>query len=185
MKGQLWKSGKVLVLALPLAIGWMIYTAQPTPGNFLLGYLFSVFVVSATGLRGDNLRLRNAPRQLYSLAAYTIYMAWEVLISGLNASRIILSPSMPIKPGITAVYTQDSSKNELISAISAHGITITPGELVVDFEESDADGVKMLVHNMNLEPSSQKSLERDQAIRLQRIKAILGHNGDEAEDIKE
>ena len=84
-----------MIIALPLAIGWTIYTAQPTPGNFLLGYVFSVSVLIATGLRGDSLRLRSAPRQLYNLVAYTVFLASEVLSAGVKVSRVILTPSLP------------------------------------------------------------------------------------------
>ena len=167
--------GKVLILALPLAIGWTIYTAQPTPGNFLLGYLFSVSVLIATGIRGESIRIRNAPRQLYNLIAYTLYLASEVLSAGLKVSRLILMPSLPINPGISSVNTQDNTESELISAVSAHGITITPGELVVDFEETHEEGVKMIVHSLNLDASGQ-SLDDEQRRRLMRIKGILGHD---------
>ncbi len=169
------QSIKTFVIALPLALGWTIYTAQPTPGNILLGYAFSILVLRAAGLSGDSLRLRSAPRQLFKLIAYVAYMANEVLVSGLQVARIILSPSLPINPGVSALSTQDSSEDELISAISAHGITITPGELVVDFEETSDMGVRMILHSLNLDPEAD-SLEKDQAIRLQRIKGILGHD---------
>lgn len=167
--------GKVMLLALPLAIGWTIYTAQPTPGNLLLGYLFSVSVLIATGIRGESIRLRNAPRQLYNLFAYTLYLASEVLSAGIKVSRVILMPSLPINPGISTVNTQDITENELISAVSAHGITITPGELVVDFEATGEEGVNMIVHSLNLD-SSGESLDDDQSRRLMRIKGILGHD---------
>ena len=74
-----------------------------------------------------------------------------------------------------SVNTQDETENELISAVSAHGITITPGELVVDFEETDEEGVMMIVHSLNLDTSGQ-SLDEDQSMRLARIKGILGHD---------
>lgn len=163
-----------MIMALPLTLGWTIYTAQPTPGNFLLGYVFSISVLIATGLRGESLRLRNAPRQLYNLVAYTVYLASEVLSAGIKVSRVILAPSLPIDPGISSVNTQDKTENELISAISAHGITITPGELVVDFEETSEDGVRMIVHSLNIDASGH-SLDEDQKKRLARIKGILGH----------
>ena len=166
---------RTMIIALPLAIGWTIYTAQPTPGNFLLGYVFSISVLVATGLRGESLRLRNAPRQLYNLVAYTFYLATEVLSAGVKVSLVILTPSLPINPGMSTVNTQDRSENELISAISAHGITITPGELVVDFEETSEDGVRMIVHSLNIDSSGQ-SLDDDQRKRLARIKGILGHD---------
>jgi multicomponent Na+:H+ antiporter subunit E len=164
-----------MIMALPLAIGWTIYTAQPTAGNFVLGYVFSVSVLGATGLRGENVKLKNAPRQLFNLVHYTLYLATEVLSAGVKVSRVILMPSLPINPSETRVNTQDKSKNELISAISAHGITITPGELVVDFEETSEDGVRMIVHSLNIDTSGQ-SLDEDQRKRLARIKGILGHD---------
>ncbi len=165
---------KRLVMALPLALGWTIYTAQPTPGNLLLGYVFGIAVVGATGFRGDSFRLKNPPRQLYNLLAYTLYMASEVLLAGIDVARIILSPSLPIEPGLSRVDTQDSTQSELISAASAHGITITPGELVVDFDESP-DGVTMIVHSLNIETSAQQ-LDADQQKRLRRILGILGYD---------
>ena len=84
MAKQLRSSGKVMIMAFPLAVGWTIYTSQPTPGNFLLGYLFSVVVVMATGLRGDSLKIRNAPRQLYNFVAYIVFLAYEVLVRALR-----------------------------------------------------------------------------------------------------
>ncbi len=165
---------KRLVMALPLALGWTIYTAQPTPGNLLLGFIFGIAVVSATGFRGDSFRLKNPLRQLYNLLIYTLFMAREVLLAGMDVARIILSPSLPIKPGLSRVDTQDSSRSELISATSAHGITITPGELVVDFEESP-NGVTMIVHSLDIEASAQQ-LAADQQTRLRRILGILGYD---------
>ena len=164
-----------MLLALPLAFGWTIYTAQPTPGNFLLGYFFSVVVVVGTGLRGDSLRLRNAPKQIYNLVAYVLFLSFEVLVAGVKVARVVLTPRMPINPGFTDLNTYDKSRDELISAVSAHGITITPGELVVDFKETSDEGVVMIVHSLNIDTSAQ-SLERDQQTRLKRIRGILGHD---------
>lgn len=166
---------KRIVLALPLSIGWTIYTAQPALGNFLLGYIFSVAVLTATGLKGDSVNLNNAVLQLYNLFAYVIFLSKEVLVSGVQVARVIVTPSLPIDPGITRVKTQDESKSELISAVSAHGITITPGELVVDFEEDTDQGVSMIVHSLTIGESG-KGLDRDQSVRLKRIKGILGHD---------
>ncbi len=166
---------KTATLALPLAFAWTIYTAQPTPGNFLLGYLFSIAGISATGLTGESLKIRNAPRQIYNLIVYVLFMAKEVLVAGLDVARIVLARTMPINPGFTNVNTGDKSEDDLIAAISAHGITITPGELVVDFQETNQNGVLMIVHSLNMDDTG-KRLDRDQQTRLKRIKGILGHD---------
>ena len=164
-----------MVMALPLAIGWTIYTAQPTPGNFLLAYVLSLLVITATGQRGDSFRLRNAPLQIYNLIAYVLFLAFEVLVSGVKVALVVIAPDLKIRPGTTELSTFDESQNELISAVSAHGITITPGELVVDFKESAGEGATMIIHSLNLDFSA-KRLEQDQRLRLKRIKGILGHD---------
>ncbi|PJF20357.1 MAG: hypothetical protein CUN56_16580, partial [Phototrophicales bacterium] len=114
---------KRFVLAIPLAIGWTIYTNQPTPGNALLGYFFSVVVLTAIGMQGDTFNLKNIPLQFINLVIYTLLLAYEVLKAGIQVARITLTPTLPIKPGTARVHTQDETENPVISAISAHGIT--------------------------------------------------------------
>jgi len=166
---------KRLILAVPLAIGWTIYTAQLTIGNIILGYFFSFIVLVAVGVRGDNFRLNNIVRQIFYIIAYILLLSKEVLISGLQVARITLMPSLPIDPGVISINTQDETESAVISAISAHGITITPGELVIDFEDTPDDGLLMVVHSLNLTESA-FNLDNDQTIRLQRIKGILGYD---------
>ena len=140
-----------------------------------MAYVFSLVVLVATGQRGDSFRLRNAPLQIYNLIAYILYLAKEVLVSGVKVALVVLAPELKISPGTTELSTFDESKNDLVSAVSAHGITITPGELVVDFKESSAEGATMIVHSLNSEVSAQR-LEQDQRARLKRIRGILGHD---------
>lgn len=166
---------KRLMLAIPLAIGWTIYTAQLTIGNIVLGYIFSFAVLSAIGVHGDSFNLKNIPMQVINIVLYVLILAYKVFISGFDVARIILSPTLPIHPGTATVNTQDKTENAVISAISAHGITITPGELVIDFEETDDDGVLMIVHSLNFD-KSKPNLDNDQTIRLKQIKGILGYD---------
>jgi len=166
---------KRFILAFPLAIGWIIYTGQLTLGNIILGYIFSVAVLIAVGVQGDTFNLKNIPLQVFNLTIYTLLLGYDVLKAGIDVARIILSPSLPIQPDLIEVNTQDKTENSVISAISAHGITITPGELVVDFEETTDDGVMMVVHSLNIE-QSRLNLDSDQTIRLKRIKGILGYD---------
>jgi multicomponent Na+:H+ antiporter subunit E len=166
---------KRLILAFPLTIGWVIYTAQPSINNIILGYVFSFAVLVAIGVRGDSFNLKNIPRQVFNVVLYTVFLGYEVLIAGLQVTRLILTPSLPIKPGIIHVNTQDETESPVISAISAHGITITPGELVIDFEETSDDGLIMIVHSLNIEQSA-PNLDHDQTIRLKRIKGMLGYD---------
>ncbi len=166
---------KRLILAIPLAIGWTIYTAQPSIANIILGYVFSLIVLTAVGVKGETFNLKNLPLQAINLVAYVLFLAYEVLITGITVARYILDPQLPINPGIVKVNTQDETENPVISAISAHGITITPGEMVVDFEETPDNGVLMIVHSLQIE-DTKLNLDNDQTRRLKRIKGILGYD---------
>jgi multicomponent Na+:H+ antiporter subunit E len=66
------------------------------------------------------------------------------------------------------VPTQDETHSASIAALSAHAITITPGELVVDF-----DGAKvMYVHCLDTEATS-KTADPAQAARLKLLRRVL------------
>jgi len=166
---------KRLILAVPLAIGWTIYTSQTTIGNVILGYTFSVIVLFAIGTKSENFKLKNLPVQVINTVLYVFFLAYEILITGMSVARLILHPNLPIKPGMLKINTQDETENPVISAISAHGITITPGEMVVDFEETSEDGVLMIIHSLQIEQTI-SNLNDDQAKRLNRIKGILGYD---------
>lgn len=166
---------KRLFMAVPLTIGWLIYTSQLTPGNVVVGYVFSFAVLVAFGFKGETFKLQNIPRQLVNIVIYVLFLSYEVLMSGLTVARIALSPSLPINPALAKINTQDETENPVISAISAHGITITPGELVVDFEETGDDGVLMIIHSLEMDKSA-PNLNTDQTKRLKRIKGMLGYD---------
>ena len=165
---------KRLVLSVPLTIGWTIYTGQINIGNILLGWLLSLAVVHAIGVKGNNFNTKNLAVQVGAAVIYVLTLALEILKSGLNVARITLDPNLPINPGIAHISTQDETHNPAISAISAHGITITPGELVIDFEETE-DDVKMIVHSLSIDKSS-ATLDSDQTKRITLIKRILGYD---------
>lgn len=172
---------KRLVLSVPLAISWIIFTGQLTPFQFGLGMIFSFAILVAIDMEGENINIHKLPTQSITLIAYILRLAIDIFWSGMDVARRVLHPNLPINPGTALVHTQDDSRNPLISAISAHGITITPGELVIDFEETE-DGVFMLVHSLDIEQSTMKmndkqsKLDSDQSKRLKLIKRILGHD---------
>jgi multicomponent Na+:H+ antiporter subunit E len=45
-------------------------------------------------------------------------------------AKLVLDPKLPIRPGIIAIKSGMTS--EIGTALSAHAITITPGEMVVE-----------------------------------------------------
>ena len=70
---------------------------------------------------------------------YWPWLVWQIILSGLSVSRIILSPSLPISPALIRVRATQKTAVGLVTY--ANSITLTPGTVAVDIE----DGV-ILVH---------------------------------------
>ena len=77
-----------------------------------------------------------------------------MLSGGLFVARIILRRELQIDPGIIAVPSGCDS--ELASALSAHAISLSPGELVVEIDEL---GV-MYTHALDITRSEENIIDR-------------------------
>lgn len=76
--------------------------------------------------------LRLTPKALMTTIAYVFYYIKELVKSNVNVALIVLSPSLPVKPGIVTVRTK--LKNPMGRMLLCNSITLTPGTLTVDME---------------------------------------------------
>lgn len=70
------------------------------------------------------------------------YLPWlvkEIVLSNLSVARVILTPSLPIRPRILQV--EASQKTDVARVIYANSITLTPGTVTLDARDG-----KLLVH---------------------------------------
>lgn len=169
-----------IILSFPMALTWMALVQNYTPEGFLVGYVFGfgVLLLVRLNTRFDRdehpIRLQKVPSQVVWLLIYTVRLTWDVLLSGVDVAQRVMRPTMKINPGMHCISTQDETNTALISAMSAHAITITPGELVIDFDECGE--ATMLVHTIDAQRSDEEKLAADQANRLTFIKRILGRD---------
>ncbi len=157
------------VLALPLAATWMAISNQMTVQSFSLGYAASILTLAAMQPRAITLNWRCLPDQVVALVVYVVRLFVDVVLSGLEVTRRILSPDMGLKPGIVAIPTFDGTANSVVTALSANSITLTPGELVVETE----DNALMYVHALDVEDSA-RNAPGEQHARLALIYRIIG-----------
>lgn len=160
-----------LILSIPMSFAWMFLTGQINIEGFLVGIIAGFTVI--TLVQGLTVReqVEQLPQQIIALFRYITRLSIDIVLSGIDVARRIIDPRMPLKSGIIAIEVGDETNNELITAISAHGITITPGSLVVDF-----DGTKtMYVHCLDVEDTYRREVEEGgQAFRVEMIRRILG-----------
>lgn len=66
---------------------------------------------------------------------YWPWLIWQIIKSGLNVSRIILSRSLPISP--TLINVKANQKTVVGIVTYANSITLTPGTISVEIENND------------------------------------------------
>lgn len=170
---------QTLILAVPLAVLWLILSREVTLPVFITGYIFGIGVMGVlrvnSNAEGDAppMRITRIPAQLIAIVEYIIVLTVEIFVSGIDVARRVLTPHCDIQPTLLRLSTQDKTNNPVVTALSAHGITITPGTLVVDFEEADGE-TWMLVHTLDIRMTDEASQIAGQTVRVARIKRMLG-----------
>lgn len=162
------------LVALPMAVVWVILTSQVSVWSFGIGYVISfaiALLLSRSWETPLNFSLLKLPGQLFATLVYSLFLTWDILQAGIDVALRVFGVR-PLNPGIIAVSTQDEEDNDVIDGLSAHGITITPGQLVVDFSE---DRNTMYVHALDVD-ASVPELDPDQARRLKYFRRMLGYD---------
>lgn len=98
------------------------------------------------------------PNTIMAVVKYTfLYIplfVWKLILANLQMAKIVLSPSLPIKPGFVVLKT--GLKKDISKLSLANSITLTPGTLSVDMDEDE-----ILVHWVSVEgddPAEQQKL---------------------------
>lgn len=162
----------VLLYAVPMMFLFVTLSDQWTLDGFLVGYAVGVIVGLLIGVPAGQLRLRRLPGQVFWLLVYIARLCWDILLSSVDVARRVLDPRLPINPGQVTISSRVPSDNRLISALSAHAITVTPGEMVENFVDAEGE-TRMIVHTLDVE-ATRRNGDRQQAQRLVMLRRITG-----------
>jgi multicomponent Na+:H+ antiporter subunit E len=137
-----------ILISIPLFLVYLILSGNVTAPNLVVGGLVSLGVSTLLPGRKDaGFDWKRSPVFVWAMFRYVFIVLWGVIKGGITTARIVLSPDMPLKIGIIAIPS--GSKSELGTALSAHAITLSPGELVV---KMDDEGV-MYTHCLDVDKS--------------------------------
>ncbi len=149
-----------------LTLVYLALTANLRPLNILVGVLLAVGITAVLPNPGKKLQWRRLPGIIVAFIRYIFTLLYDLLVSGIQVARIVLSPKLSIRPGIIAIPS--GCQDEMAVALSAHAITLTPGQLVV---EIDDDGV-MYTHMLNV-PDAEQNILAAQKMRQELLREIL------------
>ena len=123
--------GTLLLTAVYIAL-----TSNLQPSNILAGLLIATAVMLLLRTSGHTSTWRFSAAGIVALIRYTLVLVYDLIVSGIQVARIVLDPDLPIRQGDIAIPT--SCKIEAAQALSAHAITVTPGEMVVEIGKDGA-----------------------------------------------
>ncbi len=136
-----------LLTALGVSGGWCLVVGEFSLGQVLLGLGFGCAFVLLTGAgRGRSIPLSQIPRRLLFLSIYLLVLVpYSITRSNLDMARRLLRLKPDIRPGIVRLRLGPVSEG--LAALMGHAITMSPGEMVVDYSE---DGETMYVHMIDV-----------------------------------
>jgi multicomponent Na+:H+ antiporter subunit E len=150
---------RTINIAFPLFLVYLALSGNVEPVNLLVGALIAVAVSLLMPKRDlQFVTLSRLPGFLWAGIRYLFVVAWDVIRGGINTARIVLDPSLPLKTGIIAIPS--GSRSELGTALSAHSITLSSGELVLAMDDEGF----MYTHCLNVD-EAEKYLAEAQSRR--------------------
>lgn len=113
-------------------IFWLVLSGHYTLLLMVIGAVSSLLVVMLAS-RMAVVDREGHPIDLVGRAIwFWPWLVWQIVKSGIDVSRIILSPSLPISPTLINVRATQKSAVGLVTY--ANSITLTPGTVSVEVE---------------------------------------------------
>lgn len=142
-----------------LLLFWLMLSAKLDGQTLLIGIVVSLAIALLFRRTFNNCltffnEFKFTPAAFIAGFGYFIYFFWQILKSNLAMAKIVLSPSLPINPGI--VRGKTILKSNMGRMMLANSITLTPGTLTV---ELDGDSIYLHIVNMqgdDLEAEAEK-----------------------------
>jgi multicomponent Na+:H+ antiporter subunit E len=135
-------TGSVIIFIV-LMITWLLISASVDWQHILVGF-FLMFMLTLLWNQltiDEQGKTKVTWRQFKLFMRYILFLELEIVIANFHVAAIVLSPKMPISPGL--IVLKIDLKKDLPRVLYANSITMTPGTITVDLE-----GDRLLVHGM-------------------------------------
>lgn len=134
--------GSLLILGVLLGL-WLLISGSFDWQHFVTGIvLMGLLTLFWAQMTVDEVgRTHFNWHQVKLLLRYLGFLELEILKANFVVAYIVLSPKMPISPGL--IVLNCNLKKDLTRVLYANSITMTPGTITVDLEDD-----RLLVHGM-------------------------------------
>lgn len=157
---------RYLPFVLFLTLVYLLLTSNLEWLNIIAGVVITTGITLLLRPQIRPVSWRKAPRAILAIIQYLGILVYDILKGGIMVARLVWSRNLKIQPSIISIPS--GCESELATALSAHALSIAPGELVV---EIDADGV-MYTHVLDVTHSSEYQ-EQAQQMRNDLLSKII------------
>lgn len=137
MKGgspYFWPDRLMASTVFTLFLLWLMLNASLDPDVLSLGLAAALVIAGVSrGTLSPLTQFKATPAALVAVPLFLLYFLSELIRSNLRLAKVILSPSLPIRPGIVKVRTRLESRMGRL--LLANSITLTPGTLTVELKD--------------------------------------------------
>ena len=137
---------RLILIALTLYAFWLLLSGHYKPWFLISGAVFAVAIVVFSVFKRiidvEGFPIERLPRALL----YWPWLGWQMMLSAISVSRIILDPKLPISPTMVKVHV--SARSSVGLTTYANSITLTPGTTAVEVSEQ---GRAIWVHALTKE----------------------------------
>lgn len=153
--GRIWLVSFLVWLGLTYSPGmpWRDFAVEAMVG-LLITLIISL--LSRSFIRVEHPSRKYTLGGIGHLIAYFCVLAIEIIKANMNMARIVLSPSLPVRPGIVRIKT--SLRSSMGKLLLSNSITLTPGTITLN-----VDGNNMFIHWVEVKKGSPE--ERGEVIK--------------------
>ncbi|ALO16323.1 Mrp complex subunit E1 [Salinivirga cyanobacteriivorans] len=140
----------IVISSVILFVFWVLLNNSIALINLLIGaglsLMLSFLFCRSCNVFGD---VKLTPGAFFYTIVYLFVFVGELIKSNLDVARRVVSPALPIKPGIVEVKT--SLQSPMARMILANSITLTPGTLTVDMQDD-----QLFIHWIEVKTADQQ-----------------------------
>jgi multicomponent Na+:H+ antiporter subunit E len=127
---------KYTLMFITLMVFWLLLNNSLSTEVLFIGAGVSL-VISLMFCSGCDIfnEISFTPKALYATVMFIFVFLGALIKANLNITKRVLSPSLPINPGIVKVKTQLTSK--VGRMVLANAITLTPGTFTLELDGED------------------------------------------------
>ena len=148
----------LFISVLLLLAVWLLLNASLSPEVVVSGLIVAVIVALFFSVRNPVFKdMKLNPKAISYFFIYFFVFTIELLKANFDVAKRVVSPKLPINPGIVEVKTRLNSK--IGRFFLANSITLTPGTLTVDIK-GDALFIHWIdVSSTDIEEATKKIVE--------------------------